>query len=239
MLLYGFPDVNNHEETGTVRETEDTQDELYFSLYNPVAESIPCLTWLKNKNWISMLSKRGYNTMYMTFPFCHGKLMEKIGHSTIQAYDIWMLNEVTNVYEPIAVWFKQQEANNWIVDCFDFWFEKGEGMIGKVGDRRAWVPNKQNTLDKDPTFLRHTNAKEAGLNRGDAVWFRFQAHRFVLGYYTSDDWIDEKLRSTILEKSSPKQSQSSSHEEIPDSKGSAMEIDPPTTRSRISLQDLS
>jgi len=236
MLLYGFPDVNTHEEPGTVRETEDEQKELHFSLHNPIAELIPCLTWIKNDNWISMLSKRGYNTMYMTFPFCHGKLMQKIGHSTIQAYDIWMLNEITNVYEPIAIWCRKQQDNDisdWISDSFDFWFEKGEGMIGKVGDRRAWNPNKEHTLDKDPTFLRHQNAKQAGLNRGDAVWFRFQAHRFVLGYYTSDNWIDEKLRATILETNS-KRYEGSSHEE-----GSAMDIDPPSTGSRICLQEVS
>jgi len=206
MLIEGFPPKTDIEEEVAIiekHEGEPHKYDLIFSLHNPVADSLQCLTWLQSDTWISLHGTKGMNTTCMTFPMCHGKLLEKIKSTQVEAYDIWMLNELTHIYEPVSVWVRKSNNDNglvykWITDCFDFWFERGEGMIGKVGAREEWNPNKIKTLGEDYSFLRHSNARKVGLKRGDAIWFPFYTHRFVLGYYTSDNYIDENLRTTIL-----------------------------------------
>jgi len=243
MLIEGFPPKTDIEEEIAIIEKHEGEPHKYdlkFSLHNPVAESLQYLTWVQSDTWISMVTARGMNTTYMTFPMCHGKLLEKIKTTQVEAYDIWMLNELTHIYEPVSVWVRKSNndnglVHNWISDCFDYWFERGEGMIGKVGAREKWNPNKVETLGEDYSFLRHSNARKVGLNRGDAIWFPFHTHRFVLGYYTSDDYIDENLRTTIL--NGPPQRNFTGASQA---QGDPMDVEnnPDPRPSRVCLEDL-
>lgn len=233
LINHGFLSDNEDEEVATLTQCDT---DLQFSLFNPVEASLEYLTSLESDSWVSMVTRKGVNTLYMTFPFCHGKLLEKIGRTRVEAYDLWMQNSLTHAYEPVSVWARRDchnLAKSWIRDCFDFWFEKGEGMIGKVGAREKWVPNKEQTLGEDSSFLRHAHAQQVGLRRGDAIWFPFNSHRFVLGYYTSDSWIDENLRSTILEKPI-RVSNRISHDQ-----GTAMDVESTVRGSRICIEELS
>jgi len=242
MLIEGFPPKTDIEEEVAILEEHEGEPHKYdltFSLHDPVADSLQSLTWLQSDTWISLVTNKGMNTTYMTFPMCHGKLREKIKSTQVEAYDIWMLNELTHIYEPVSVWVRKSNNNdlfyNWITDCFDFWFEKGEGMIGKVGAREEWNPNKIKTLGEDYSFLRHSNARKVGLMRGDAIWFPFHTHRFVLGYYTSDNYMDEKLRTTILNGPPQRNFTGSSH-----AQGDPMDVEDNSgpRPSRICLEDL-
>lgn len=242
MLIEGFPpDSDIHDEVAVIEqhEREEQHYDLSFSLYNPVAHSLQTLTWIQSDTWISMVTRVGVNTTFMTFPMCHGKILEKINNTQVEAYDIWMLNQLTHIYEPVSVWVRKGRSENalirdWVKDCFDYWFERGEGMIGKVGAREEWHPNKKQTLGEDDSFLRHSNAQKVGLKRGDAIWFPFHTHRFVLGYYTSDNYIDESLRTTILNGTPRKNSNAPS---LNHAVSMDVDDDPNPTPSRICIED--